>query len=416
MSQSEPNTPSIEEPTIEKVLTPVRETLSERRFQDWHLKQEQKRNKREGYDDTRNDPTHMPDETDHSPSNILNCHRMSYYDAYNAPREDTLPYGIFKFGHDFEAYVESYLETQLSDTELTVDNVIEIDYEYEGLSIAGTTDPVIFDSTGTPVALFEVKATKNTHYVRNGGVKERHLAQAHAYAKGLVEKFDLESPPPIFFVYGGREDLDVAFFEESFDTEFWSDTIVPWMHEDTSLRSQNELPPGVDPDGPKSFMCGYCDYAERCGNYNPSSESPDGDTYVENVDEYWWDDTIATDFQNTVSDFPAFGFVPLKQYPEDVVVSHLASYPDVKLTPTVANQFPEFVVGNDTEVPSRVKDVYGVAPEREVTDWVCEKCMNSFAFEQFDWDGDFDELPSCPDCSSDDAVLRGAKPSEMLLF
>ncbi len=402
-------------PSPGDLLQSFRQHLDEQSFRDWHLLQERQRNAEEGYGDTRNDPSHMPDATDHSPSNLLNCHRMTEYKANNTPREDDLPYGIFKFGHDFEAYIEQFLQDEVATPTTEVRNVERIKFDVDGVTFVGSTDPVIFNDAGEPIALFEVKTSKNTHFVQRSA-KKRHRAQAHAYAKGLQEKYELESPPTVFYIYGGREDLDVVMHEEEFDTAFWEDTVIDWAKENTEHRKQDGLPPKVDPDGDMSYMCGYCDFAERCGNYEPSSESPNSPKYVESVDDYWWDDSINTDFQNTVTDLPVKGFLPLKKYPEDAVVAHIATYDDVKLTPTLAVQYPALVEGadRDQEETDRLNRLYGVAPEREVADWVCDKCLSTFEFGTFDWDGDLDDLPSCPDCP-DDAPLRGPKPGEILL-
>ncbi len=414
MSSSTPTPNNVESPSQSELTMTFRSRLTETRFEDWHRIQERERNEAEGYGDTRNDLSHMPEPDEHSPSSLLSCHRMVYYKAHNTPREDRLPYGIFKFGHDFEAYVEQFLADEVAGDHQTVNNVERIEFDVNGVTFTGSTDPVIFDErTGEPAALFEVKTTGNLYFTRRDGeAKERHRAQAHAYAKGLQHKYDMDEPPQIFYIYGGREDLDVAMFDESFDAEFWEDTVIDWAEENTEHRKLDVLPPTVDDS--KSYMCGYCDYAERCGNYEPTSKSPNSDDYVEEMDEYWWDDTIATSFQNTVSDMPPVGFLPLKKYPEDAVVAHLATYPDVKLTPTLAVQYP-YLVADGNEPLKRLERVYGVAPKREVGNWVCPKCMQSFSFEQFDdWDGDFDNLPTCPDCP-DDPPLRGPKPGEIVL-
>lgn len=408
-----PSTPTAPTPNTAELLNTFRTHLTEDQFRDWHMLQERERNAEEGYGDTRNDPSHTPSSDTHSPSSLLSCHRMAYYKANNTPREEDLPYGIFKFGHDFEAYAQQFLQDVVSTPRTEVRNVERINFEEHNATFTGSTDPVIFDNTGKPIALFEVKTSKNVYFVRKNGAKKRHRAQAHAYARGLQEKYDLESPPPIFFIYGGREDLDVVMIEEEFDHDFWENTVVDWALENSEYRDGDELPPAVDPDGPLSYMCGYCDFAERCGNYEPDSKSPNSDAYVEQVDDYWWDDSIATDFQNTVRDSPSIGFLPLKKYPEDAVIAHLATYPDVKLTPTLAVQYPD-LVDDGEEPPERLERLYGAAPQREVGDWVCPKCLETFEFGTFDWDGDFDNLPSCPDCP-DDPSLRGPKPGEVLL-
>lgn len=421
MSHDTTHSAPVEQKTDDQIASSLRENLTAHQFSDFHQQNERDRNAEEGYGDTRNDPSHTPADNHHSPSQSLNCHRMQYYDSRNAPREGGLPHGIFKFGHDFEAYAQTFIEQEVAPDEAVIRNVEQIDFEVDGLHYSGSTDPVAFDSDGDPVALFEVKTVGDIYFVEENGVNERHKAQAHIYARGLEEKYGLESPPPIFFIYGDREELDVAMYEVAFDVEFWEDTVLDWGQTNTEYRRNDELPPTVDSD--KEYMCGYCDYAERCGNYEPDSPSPHADEYVQNMDDYWWDDTIATSIQNTTEKLSPTGFLPLKKYPEEAVVSHLVTYPDVSLTPTLATQYPALVADSEHEdnpnrdheqEQNRLDRLYGASPTRDVSDWACPTCMQSFSHDQFHWDGDFDSRPTCPDCP-DDNSLRGRKPGEMLI-
>lgn len=393
------------------IVDALSEHLTEQAFEDWHQLNIQEQNKEEGYDETRNDPTYIPDDTMHSPSKLLGCHRNIEYAARNAPEEESLPHGIFKFGHDFEDYIEAFLSDVIVDDDHEVRNVIETDVNVDGLTISGTTDPVVFDDDGTPVALFEVKTTKDTYHVRNDGVDTQHLAQAHAYAMGIKQKFGLDEHLPIFFVYGGREDLDVFISQEEFDVKFWESEVLEWAKENTEYRQRDELAPPLPDDSDKKYMCGYCSFKERCGAYEPESASPNADEYVESVDPYWWNDDIKTSVQNTHEDMGVEGFLPMTKYPEATVVAHLASYPDVKLTPTLAVTYPGLVDNGETP-PERLSNIYGVAPQREVQDWICTKCLNTFEFGQFNWDGHFENVPTCPDCP-DNAELRGMRHNEI---
>jgi hypothetical protein len=175
------------------------------------------------------------------------------------------------------------------------------------------------------------------------------------------------------------------------------------------------MPPTIDADGPDGYQCGYCDFQERCGNYEPYSKGPHHDGYVQNMDDYWWS-PIHNEFQNTTENAPPKGFLPLKRYPESAVVSHLATYPDVKLTPTLAVQFPA-LVNDGTAPPERLENLFGCAPQRDVHDWHCTGCIETFEFGTLDWDGTFkpnedkghDGLPTCPGCP-DNPTLRGPRP------
>jgi len=399
----------------------VVDAVSEQAFADFHSLTEKQRNKQDGYDEQRNNPAYMPADADHSPSRLLGCHRRIYYSAHNAPAEDGNPHGIFKFGNDFETHAEQFLRDRFANTPLTVDNTIQIDYTHNGVHVTGSTDPVVFGPNGNPLALFEVKTTGNVYYPKHNGVKQdkpQHYAQAHAYAKGLEHQYDLDSPPRIVFLYADRNDLETAFIDYEFDTGFWTDHVMPWMRENTAYRQRDDLPPALDEDDDRyGYMCReYCDYKERCGNYTPSTPSPAGDEYVEDIDSYWKQNDIATEVQDTITDADIKGFLPLKRYPESTVVAHLASYDDVVLTPTIAHDHPAFVAGTDTTPRETVEAMYGVTPEREVADWICDRCLTMTEYDTVDWDGDLHNLPDCPACPNNNAFLRGPLPSELVLY
>lgn len=382
--------------------------LTNQSFSDWHTLNEQLRNKADGYDDTRNDPSYTPPVNKHSPSSLLNCHRMVYYDSQNTPREQPLPHGIFKFGHDFEDYVEGFLNW-VSPEGTEIRNPVHVSFAENDVVFEGSTDPVLFDSDGNPMVLVEVKTTKNLFFVRRDGVKTRHKAQSHAYAKGLQHRFDLDEPPQIVVIYGNRETLETETFTVSFDDEFWTNTVVDWAEENTEYRLNDELPPTIDVNGPNGHMCSWCDYKERCGNYEPSSGKPGTDS-TSNIDDYWWDDSIHEAIQNQVTHASTTGFLPLKKYPEDAVISHLATHENVKLTPTVAAQYPE-LVEDGSEPSQRLEHLYGVSPTRDVYDWECPACDATYEFGTFDWNGNLGNIPTCQSCNQD-APLHGPLPSK----
>lgn len=400
--------------------------LSPSQFNDWHFLQERAKNASEGYDETRNDPSysHPPDVM--SPSGILKCHRDVAYSTQNTPREERLPHGTFKFGNDFEDYVETFLEDLVEDSpRYTIKNPLQIDYHEKDINITGSTDPVLFDTeTNTPVALTEVKSTSNIFFVKRDGLKTRHKAQAHAYARGLQLQYDLDDSLPMFFIYGDSETLEVETFKIDFDWTFWVETVVPWMQDNKQFRESDELPPTVDeieelvelmdgrdydPDDPSDnhFMCGYCDYQERCGNYEPESKAPGVADYNSDIDDYWWQDHVNRDFLNTSKDTLFEGFLPQLKYPEEVIVSHLASYDDVKLTPTLAHHYPQ-LYEHGPEPDKRFYKLYGIAPQADVHDWVCEGCNSNFDYISIDWDGNLDSYPDCPNCNNHS--VHGPRP------
>lgn len=381
-------------------------------FSDWTYTREQQRNIDDGYGSARNDPSHVPNAKTFSPSQLFSCRRQQYYSARNAPSEESLPQGLFLFGHTFEDLYQKYLE-DITDSNTFVKNTVSVDFTEGGARFTGTTDPVITDRTGVPLILTEVKTTKNLYFIRKNGIKRSHKAQAYAYARGLQNEFGLQQPPDIKIIYASRETLEVEQFEIGFDEQFWTE-VVEWAQKTAYYEIEDIFPPTVNDD--QKYMCSYCEYAERCGGYEPGPKpGVMGGDWDEAPDEYWWNDTIANDMMNRLNDQPVAGFIPRKQYPEAQTIEHLQAHPDVKLTPTIAATHPD-LVADGTQPPERLLNTYGVAPQREVHDWMCRLCESDFEFDEFDWDGDIDSTPKCPTCENSEHVsateLRGPTPKQ----
>lgn len=391
--ESDPNTSGKAPSPVDTITA----RLSKRAFLDHYRLDERRRNKEDGYGSTRNDPSHLADNTQHSPSQIGGCSRKVFYDKKNAPAEAAGPRGTFLTGHWVEDFVEDFLRDVVTPEGTTVRNPVQIAYEYEDLRFSGSTDPVIFTDDGTPLILTEVKTTKNLKYVQRDGPKYLHRCQAHAYAKGLKRKFNLEAPPKIVFIYIERSTLNVEFIETSFDSSFW-EAAVEWAHKNSAYRDAGILPPQVsepdddDPADDVTWLCRVCEYRGRC----KEGASQDGPELSQRV-------------QEATKDLRETGFVELTHYPEDAVVSHLATYDDVRLTPTLAAQYP-YLIDDGNAPPDRLAALFGAAPQRAVLDWVCQSCGARYEYGHFGWDGDISTPPTCPDCS-EDVPLKAPRPS-----
>jgi len=408
-----------------------------RDFDAWLAEQNRQRNRDDGYDDTRNDPTYIPDPDDHSPSSLVQCHRRIYYRALNAPAESGQPLGFFDVGHFFE---EDRVEPWLADLleraadgdvphvdfddfddfdpdDLDLDNTVHVTVVEDEFEISGSTDPVAFHG-GRPLLLVEVKSTKDLQYVRSAGEPdESHLAQAHAYMKGLQAEFDLDAPPLAMFVYGERSSWDVETFLVEFDEAFYRDVVVPWAEQQTDYRSARALPPQ---EPKEEYECFYCEFRYRCGN------APEWHEATKN------DETVAERAKFSMGNQNSKGFLPLAKYPATAVYEHVLTYPDVPLTPSLAYHWPEFVADPPEEFRDRIDERGAEAylerkfdldrmdltelPKREVADWLCPGCGNEYAFDAFGWDGDVHVTPTCPRCHEEDGInvsLRGPKPREL---
>lgn len=358
-------------------VSDIVDAVTEDTFKSWHREREYAENIKKGKP-YYNSPGYIAPEKKHSPSKLLQCHRKLFYDNQNTPAETEMPTGIFFFGNKFEEEIAlPFLEDTAND--LHTNNYVrqdmyinyEVDIEGTELLIKGETDPVIADSEGAPLVVTEIKTTGYIDSKRgpNAEPSKRHKAQLHAYMAGLDKKYDRDIDKGII-VYGERDSFDMVVFEIDFDEDFWEETVLDWASTQTEHRLDETLPP-AEPEEP-SWECKYCDYRERCG---------------QNDDNDWED--IGID-----------GFVPLVEYPDTAVEDYITSELEngAKLTPTLAHQHPHLV------------------GEYDVFDWKCDHCDGSFTWDQFNWDGDNENPPACPDCKDEHGNLpmHGPLPGEQL--
>jgi len=299
----------------------------------------------------------------HSPSQFLQCHRKIYYRQHNAPKEKTDPTGIFWIGENFETELIVPFFQAIANDEIYVQNSIWVDFTIKSrtgeLHIKGETDPVFVDAEGTPFLLTEIKTKDSIEALDSPN--EHHLAQAHAYMYGLTQKYDRRFTD-VLIVYADRSTLELKAFHREFDPVFWRSRVLDWAATHSEFRIEDQLPP-ADPE--YEWECQFCSYRKRCGKETDGA-SRDG---------------------------PPRGLIPLHEYPEEMVATHLEAYSEtgVKLTPTVAHQHPH------------------LASEFEVHDWVCQSCAEQFPWKKFEPAQTCEPLP-CPNCETgkdSQATVRG---------
>lgn len=454
---------------IHPQLDRLTDDLTSVQFQTWLRTYIQQGNLDELYE-SRNTPTATSSTNNHSPSQSGGCQRKVLYRKTNAPRETELPHGVFQFGHFFEGLFEQFLTEHVVAPQEFVRNPVHIDFTVDSQRFRGSTDPVISDKEGKPLVLTECKTTSNLKYVKRAGEpKKSHRRQAHIYARGLQEEYELESPPPTFFIYGDRNSLETITFWMEWDEDLWTDTLE-WagetdrqmIHSIAELSKLTTSSPNLDmtpyeripdqtvtTDGgiaidvneadlePAGLPPGNSDgllgnpkllppTLDHWKHRNFDEDDDDGDkpdlfecSYCEfaarcggapdardNTDV----NSALTD-NDTLGHQPPIGFLPLTRYPEDAVVAHLIANEEVALTPTLARQHP-CLTGNGVEPPQRMKDRYGEVPQRGVYDWVCPETGEQFDYRGTKWDGDINSPPESP--ASESATLRGPTPVELL--
>lgn len=348
------NTKSSEEEITEEI-----ETSS---FKAWYDEREFRQNIRNGQAFF-NGPGRIKSARSHSPSQLLECRRKAIYKRHKAPKEQEPPRGTFWYGSRVEEdLVMPFLEDSIGHEERYVTNSVWVDYLEDTVSgkirIRGSTDPVIVDSEANPILPFEIKTTQSLEGKEEPS--ERHVAQLHAYLRGLSEDRD-QSIDTGCLMYVAKENFNAKQFVIQFDSAFWEDRVLPWVADVTAYQLADELPP-ADPEN--HWECSYCDYSDRCG---------EGDRMIE--------------------DQPPTGLLPLQQYPRGEVVNHLEIHEDVKMTPTLAHHYPDLV------------DQYGVY------DWQCRGCDASFSWDTIKPAPE--KAPQCPDCEQNGSTryLSGPKPS-----
>jgi CRISPR/Cas system-associated exonuclease Cas4 (RecB family) len=344
--------------------TSILQSITADRFEGWYRERKFRQNIREGKPYF-NGSSPVPPSNRHSPSSLLQCHRKIVYRQENAPEERPDPKGIFWVGSRFEEELAlPFLQDTVTGTGAYACNSLWVDFTVETnageLRIKGETDPCIVDAEGEPLLLTEIKTKQS---VENVDVPNRHhRAQAHAYMWGLSEKYD-RSVTDAVILYGGRTSLDVRCFHVEFDPEFWTETVLEWAAQHTMYRLDRELPP---PDPAFQWECEFCSYRERCGQ---------GETSYTDVD--------------------SVGLLPgLTEYPRVKLVEYLDAYPEAKLTPELAGQYPE------------------LARSHGAYDWVCEACAKEWLWDGVDWDDASSGLPDCPRCAAEGipASLGGPSP------
>lgn len=336
------------------------------RFQRWRREREVVENIREGKPYFNGVPEQPPAEK-HTPSQLLRCHRHSYYRSSNAPKEERDPAGIFWFGSAFETDIAVPFLRDLTGPDQIVRNSMWVDFTVSSdagrLTIRGETDPVIVDRDSTPQLLTEIKTTSSVSHLDSA--KTRHKAQAHAYMYGLSEEYSCDLHDAVI-IYASRDTLGLKSFHVPFDPFFWRETVLNWAAEDTGYRSGGELPP-ANPE--QEWECEFCPYRTRCGQ----------------TDSHY-------------GDMSPVGLLPLTEYPRQQAKEHVEAHPETKLTPALAHLYPE------------------LAREYDVWDWHCEICGATFTWDEVEWEQDLSSPPVCPECpgSHPPGTLAGSIPRELL--
>lgn len=365
----EEHAPSSEKEKTGEMTPHLRETIhrfTPGKFKSWWRERQFVENVRNGQPYF-NGPSPVPEPTRHSPSQLVQCSRQIYYQQKNAPEETDDPHGIFWTGSRFEEdIVIPFLESEIAADDQYISNSLWIDFieptEAGELRLKGATDPVIVTADYEPILLTEIKTKRSVEHIDQPN--KHHKAQAHAYLRGLSEKYDAQLSHAVI-LYGSRVTFDIKAFHVHFDPEFWRETVLTWAEQHTTHRLNEDLPP-AEPE--YDWECKFCSYKERCGKG-----------------------------QREFEDEEPSGLLPLfTEYPREKLVEYLEAHESTKLTPALAHEF------------SKLTDEYGVY------DWTCRGCGETFAWDAVSWTPTESSPPRCPRCQDNGEVrlLSGPRPSQ----
>lgn len=346
-----------------KTTERISDTITGDAFREWYREHVWAQNIREGKAFF-NGPSDPKPARRHSPSQLLECSRKTYYRQLNAPEENEDPDGIYWFGSELEDdLILPFLEDVAGENEY-VTNSIWVSFttqtEVGEIEFRGATDPVIVDREANPLILTEVKSKRSLDNLQSPD--ERHEAQAHVYMQGLTGEYERDIDEAVI-IYISRTTLDLATFHIEFDPDFWTNTVLEWAKNHTSYRIDGDLPPA---NPRQSWECEYCSFGERCGEGS-----------------------------RELADIGADGLLPLFRYPRQKLLEYLQANGG-KLTPTLEHYYPK------------------LARQYGVYDWHCRGCGDSFSSQMVEWDGDVSSPPECSECAMEGRVrfLKGPMPRD----
>ena len=363
MAFDDPNTTKSKDPSDEGGrISALLDNITATRFKKWYQNREFRQNIRDGKPYF-NGPSSVPPPERHSPSKLLQCHRKVYYRQENAPEEQDDAEGILWTGRRIEEdVVLPFLQDVVSTDQTYVRNSMWIDFtvEVQGneLRVKGVTDPVLVDKESNPLLPTEVKTTSSIEY--KDSPDRRHRAQLHAYLAGLSAEHDRSLTGGVV-IYVSRETFEIKVFHVEFDAEFWNKTVMSWANTHTEYRLDDELPP-AQPE--VDWECEYCSYRERCGK----GDRPHADKGPR-------------------------GFLPgVASYPRNKVEAHLKAHDGVKLTSTLAEEYPELTQKYDVKM------------------WQCPSCTTSFRNSEISAEPGTGSRPLCPNCIQDELIVELTSP------
>jgi CRISPR/Cas system-associated exonuclease Cas4 (RecB family) len=193
------------------------------------------------------------------PSEIGKCMRNVWY-SYNHPLEVKPELRrVFEMGnilHDF--VIDVLRDSRNGDVKLLQAEMpfkVSFDEGAEEFVVSGRIDDLLLIEADKKQVLIEVKSSKTLRYMRGPMAHHKTQLQFYMYATGVHDGL---------LLYIDKSTLQTKSFEVPFSDEHAKRIIEKFRALHKHLKEGTLPAPESKKDAESKWMCGYCEYADRC--------------------------------------------------------------------------------------------------------------------------------------------------------
>lgn len=189
------------------------------------------------------------------PSEIGSCLRKIWY-SYRFPQTvEPQLLKIFELGNILHDFVVKVMQSDKNPDVELLQFEIPLKMEIEDFVISGRVDDLLLLKSDGKHVLVEVKSCKSTTFIREAQPHHAMQLQFYMHATGVHNGV---------LLYIDKSTLESKVFTLPYNPVTASSIILRFKNLHTALV-QNALPqPEAKNDAHMSWMCGYCEYRDRC--------------------------------------------------------------------------------------------------------------------------------------------------------
>jgi len=192
------------------------------------------------------------------------CPLKTYFEFKLGKREDEEAYRVFRQGHDIEAFIQEVMELEFGNR--LIKNSYPIKFNIGDIKIVGETDIVRISEDGKKIEqMYEIKSTKNTHYVQDTP-NENHIFQVQPYMLGLnLDRCKI--------IYIDKRDLKGIVHTVEYSTEKYKEGFKRVKTIEETLRGEKEIDALLEISPFEDWECKYaCQYVNKCEELKSGKE------------------------------------------------------------------------------------------------------------------------------------------------